>query len=76
MMDAPNEIDIVPTKRGAALTFDEWEELKCVIPRVEERLGEQIRNVEYCENSNSHQNPMGFLQCSRCSTKEYSNYTY
>jgi hypothetical protein len=55
---------------------DEWEELKCLIPRVEEKIGDQIRNVEYCENSNSHQNQMGFLQCSRCNPNEYTDYTY
>jgi hypothetical protein len=72
----PEEKNIVPTRRGAALTFDEWEELICLIPRVEEKIKDQIKNVEYCENSTSHQNQMGFLHCSRCNPNEYTNYTY
>jgi hypothetical protein len=73
---SPEEKYIVPTRRGAALTFDEWEELKCLIPRVEEKIRDQIKNVEHCENSSSHQNQMGFLQCSRCNPHEYTNYGY
>lgn len=72
----PNEKDIVPTRRGAALTFDEWEALKAQIPQVEEKIGDQLRNVEYCEDSESHKNQMGFFQCARCNPNEYTYYTY
>lgn len=72
----PNEKDIVPTRRGAALTFDEWEALKAQIPQVDEKIGDQLRNVEYCENSESHKNQMGFLQCARCNPNEFTNFSY
>lgn len=70
----PGNDEIVPTKKGAAITFDQWETLKELMPEVEKKIGDQLKEIEFCENSESHQNQMGFLQCPRCNPNDCNNY--
>jgi len=67
------ENEVKPTKKGIALTFGQWEKLKETNKIIEEKLGEQLDQVEFCELSTDHQNQMGALQCPNCNPNGYSD---
>lgn len=61
--DGQNET--VPTKKGIALSFKQWEFLRSAIDLISQILKDELDKVSYCEYSLSHLNQMGFLSCSR-----------
>ena len=62
--------EVKPTRSGITLTFDQWDELKKTFEYIENVFGRDMDNVEYCENSVSHSNQMGFLECIRCNPNQ------
>uniref|UniRef100_K1Q7T4 Transcriptional coactivator p15 (PC4) C-terminal domain-containing protein n=1 Tax=Magallana gigas TaxID=29159 RepID=K1Q7T4_MAGGI len=46
----PGNGEIVPTKNGAAITFDQWETLKELMSKVGKKIGDQLKEIEFSEN--------------------------
>ncbi|KAJ8319636.1 hypothetical protein KUTeg_002816 [Tegillarca granosa] len=65
---------VVPTRKGIALTFAQWDQMRCAINFVAELLKEQLATVTFCELSDDHLNQMGFFQCRRCNPNHYMDY--
>lgn len=63
--------ELVPTRKGIALTFEQWDKLKDSTIVVREFIGEELDRVTYCEFSDSHQNQMGFYECRSCCPNGY-----
>ena len=70
----PGEDEIVPTKKGASITFEQWKSVKDLMPEVQSKLGDLLEEVEFCECSESHQNQLGFLRCPRCNPNDCMNH--
>lgn len=68
----PGESKELPTKKGIALTFEQWSFIKGAINLVKGLLKEQWDSTVFCEFSEDHQNQLGFLRCSN--PNEYMNY--
>ncbi|KAJ8299962.1 LOW QUALITY PROTEIN: hypothetical protein KUTeg_021481 [Tegillarca granosa] len=49
-----NQTSIVPTKKGIALTFKKWNNLKGAIDLVGDAFKDQLAEVTFCEDSNDH----------------------
>ncbi|KAJ8300404.1 hypothetical protein KUTeg_021923 [Tegillarca granosa] len=69
-----NQTSIVPTKKEIALTFKKWNNLKGAIDLVGDVFKDQLAEVTFCEDSNDHQNQMGYLTCRRCNPNDFMNY--
>ncbi|KAJ8310817.1 hypothetical protein KUTeg_012682 [Tegillarca granosa] len=65
---------VVPTRKGIALTFAQWYQLRCAIDFVAQLLKEQLATVTFCELRDDHLNQMGFFQCRRCNPNHYMDY--
>ncbi|KAJ8303808.1 hypothetical protein KUTeg_018731 [Tegillarca granosa] len=68
--------EILPTKKGIALTFRQWEFFRGAIDLVSQMLKDELKKVSYCEYSLDHLNQMGFLSCSRCNPNYYRDYMF
>jgi hypothetical protein len=66
--------EIRPTRKGCALNWNQWEELKKAVPIVQKTFQKELAEVEFCEMSADHQNQMGFYSCKRCNPNEWMNY--
>ena len=66
--------EVVPTRKGMALTFEQWSFMKGAMDLVKQLLREQWDKVIFCEFSEDHQNQLGFLRCSNCNPNEYMCY--
>lgn len=66
----PDEATIVPTRKGIALTFQQWNNLKGAIDLVGQILKDQLAEIEFCD----HQNQMGFFTCMKCNPNDFMNY--
>ena len=64
--------ELVATKTGIALTFQQWEKVKDAMIVVEDLLDGELDNVVICEET--HQNQMGALTCSSCNPNDYMNH--
>lgn len=53
--------EIVLMKKGVVIIFDQWEIFKELMFEVEKKIGDQLKEIEFCENFESYQNQMGFL---------------
>ena len=61
--------ELVASRTGIALTFQQWEKLEAAMPVVEELLQGELDNVTFCEES--HQNQLSALTCSNCSQNDF-----
>ncbi|KAJ8305228.1 hypothetical protein KUTeg_017220 [Tegillarca granosa] len=66
----PDETNIVPTRKGIALTFQQWNNLKGAVDLVGQILKDQLDEIEFCD----HQNQMGFFTCMKCNPNNFMNY--
>lgn len=66
----PDETSIVPTRKGIALTFQQWNNFKGAIDLVGKILKDQLDEIEFCD----HQNQMGFFTCTKCNPNDFMNY--
>ena len=58
--------DVIPTKRGVTLRFNQWKQLNDVMAYVEMVWGEHLREIEYCETKTDHSNQLAYLSCTKC----------
>jgi hypothetical protein len=68
------EHEIRATRKGCALNFSQWQKLKDCVTVVQNKLGKELEDVQFCELSDDHQNQMGFYTCKRCNPNEWMNY--
>lgn len=61
--DAEN---VMPTRAGITLTFEQWGKLKDCALFMQEILGDELDAVEFCELSESHQAQEGYFRCTSC----------
>ncbi|KAJ8303809.1 hypothetical protein KUTeg_018732 [Tegillarca granosa] len=66
--------EIVPTQKGVSLTFKQWDYVKNAMQLVRQLLGEELDKVTFCEDSNDHQNQLGYLRCSNCNPNYFTAY--
>lgn len=52
--------EIVPTRKGISLTFEQWDHVKNAMKLVRQLLSDELEKVTFCEESNDHQNQLGF----------------
>ena len=69
-----NQQEIVPTKTGIALSFDQWEKVKLAMILVRDLLKNQLDNITFCEFTDSHAGQLGALRCSNCNPNTYMDY--
>jgi hypothetical protein len=48
----PNEKKIVPTRKGVALTFHQWKIVEKLMLKVQEKIGDKLEEVQFCESPN------------------------
>lgn len=59
------QLEVVPTRKGIALTLNEWAEFKKVVDLVQLFIPEVLTTVP-CMLRDDHANQMAFWQCSNC----------
>ncbi|KAJ8297591.1 hypothetical protein KUTeg_024122 [Tegillarca granosa] len=57
--------EIVPTRRGISITFQQWSNTI---------FSDELDKVTFCEDSNDHQNPLGWLRCPNCNPNDFTAY--
>nr|WBW30870.1 PC4 [Argopecten irradians irradians] len=60
--------DLVPTRQGIALNFEQWDKLKDSMLLLPEFIGDELDDVRLCEDS--HQNQMGMTDCFDCNPNQ------